>query len=309
MALPPTTGACPMTAPGTAPTLAELVALRPLALRAPAARAPAEGMTGPRAAAIQGRGMTYAESRLYAAGDEARHVDWRLTARTGRMQTKHYHPDRDRLTLLVADTAPALYFGTRAQFKSVQAARAGALLAWAACAAGDRLGAVAGPDATQRVQAAAGVPGALRVLKALCHWYAAAPEAGTMLPQALDVAARQLQSGARLLVLADAASVLAVPAMRWQALARRARICVLLLTDPLEQSPPAQAVRMAHGARAFTLDLDGAAARAAWHALHRAPLQTACQQLAACGIAVQGVSCALQAAALQADLAHWQARS
>src|SRR3546814_11310880 len=75
--------------------------------------------------------MEYAESREYAHGDDARHIDWRLTARSGKPHTKLFRAERERLTLLVADTAPALYFGTRVRFKSVQAARAGAVAAWA----------------------------------------------------------------------------------------------------------------------------------------------------------------------------------
>ncbi|MBW3549625.1 MAG: TRAP transporter large permease subunit [Proteobacteria bacterium] len=41
------------------------------------------------------------------------------------------------MTLIVADTAPALYFGTRVRFKSVQAARAGAIAAWIASVSSD----------------------------------------------------------------------------------------------------------------------------------------------------------------------------
>lgn len=76
--------------------------------------------------------MEYAESREYVAGDDARHIDWKLSARTGFTHTKTFQAERERLTLLVADTAPALYFGTRVRFKSVQAARAGAVAAWSA---------------------------------------------------------------------------------------------------------------------------------------------------------------------------------
>ena len=76
--------------------------------------------------------MEYAESREYVAGDDARHIDWRLTARTGRAHTKLFQAERERLSLIVADTSPALYFGTRVRFKSVQAARASAVAAWAA---------------------------------------------------------------------------------------------------------------------------------------------------------------------------------
>jgi uncharacterized protein (DUF58 family) len=32
--------------------------------------------------------MEYAESRPYAPGDDARHIDWRLTARSGKPHTK-----------------------------------------------------------------------------------------------------------------------------------------------------------------------------------------------------------------------------
>ena len=88
--------------------------------------------------------MEYAESREYAQGDDARHIDWRLTARSGKPHTKLFQAERERLTLLVADTAPSLYFGTRTRFKSVQAARAGAVAAWIAVRDGDRIAALRG---------------------------------------------------------------------------------------------------------------------------------------------------------------------
>ncbi len=119
--------------------------------------------------------MEYAESREYVAGDDARHIDWRLTARSGRAHTKLFQAERERLTLLVADTAPALYFGTRVRFKSVQAARAGAVAAWAAVRDGDRVAALRGSRHEAPVPPAAGPRGALRVLDALVRWYAQPP--------------------------------------------------------------------------------------------------------------------------------------
>ena len=115
-------------ADGIVPTLAELVALRDAARARSPARRGRFGVSGQAPSPLRGRGMEYAESREYAQGDDARHIDWRVTARTGRMHTKVFHAERDRVTLLLADTAPTLYFGTRRCFKSVQAARAGA--AW-----------------------------------------------------------------------------------------------------------------------------------------------------------------------------------
>ena len=40
--------------------------------------------------------MEYAESREYVAGDDARHIDWRVTARTGRAHTKLFQAERER---------------------------------------------------------------------------------------------------------------------------------------------------------------------------------------------------------------------
>ena len=116
--------------------------------------------------------MEYAESREYAIGDDARHIDWRLTARSGKPHTKLFQAERERLTLIVADTAPALYFGTRVRFKSVQAARAGAIAAWAAVRDGDRIAALRGSTREAPVPPAAGPRGALRALDALVRWYA-----------------------------------------------------------------------------------------------------------------------------------------
>src|SRR5690606_9603255 len=126
---------------GIQPTLAELIALRGVAQGRRPPRRGRHGISGQAPSPLRGRGMEYAESREYARGDDARHIDWKLTARSGRPHTKLFQAERERLTLLVADTSPALYFGTRVRFKSVQAARAGALATWVALRDGDRIAA------------------------------------------------------------------------------------------------------------------------------------------------------------------------
>ena len=91
---------------GVTPTLQELVALRGLVVGRRAARRGRHGVSGHALSPMRGRGMEYAESREYAIGDDARHIDWRLTARSGKPHTKLFQAERERLTLLVADTAP-----------------------------------------------------------------------------------------------------------------------------------------------------------------------------------------------------------
>ena len=121
-------------------SLAELIALRarvgsarmaPLSTRA--------ARHGQQSSRLYGRGMDYAESRVYQAGDDVRRLDWRLTARSGKLHTKLFQEDREGCLLILLDTHASMHFGTRARFKSVQAARAAALAAWFATRAGERV--------------------------------------------------------------------------------------------------------------------------------------------------------------------------
>ena len=275
---------------GLQPTLAELVALRGAASGRRSAKLGRFGSSGHALSPMRGRGMEYAESRGYVAGDDARHIDWRLTARTGRAHTKLFQAERERLTLIVADTAPSLYFGTRVRFKSVQAARAGAVAAWAAARDGDRIAALRGSVRDAPVAPASSARGALRVLDALVRWYAQPPQDDAGLAVALDHAARLLRPGSRLLVLADPASIAAIAEQRWPALAQHHEVIVLLLTDPLETAPPAAMLPFTSAGHRVELDLANAAQRQRWRAEFAAPIEAALQLLPSRGVRVQTLS-------------------
>lgn len=275
---------------GITPTLAELVALRPLAGGRRGAKLGRHGSSGHALSPLRGRGMEYAESREYIAGDDARHIDWRVTARSGRAHTKLFQAERERLTLVVADTAPSLYFGTRVRFKSVQAARAGAIAAWAGARDGDRLAALRGSRREPPVAPAGGVRGALRVLDALVRWYTQPPADDAGLGVALDHAVRLLRPGSRVIVLADPHSVAAVPARRWSALAQHQEVIVLLLTDPLELEPPKATLAFRSGEDRVDLDLATGAQRQRWKGEFAAPVEEALQVLPARGVRAQALS-------------------
>ncbi len=119
-----------------------LIALRDeaqsLLWRSPrSARAHRQGSQGSRQ---QGRGIDFAETRMYQAGDDIRHIDWHATLRTQHTHTKLFHEEKERPIWLLVDHNPSMYFATRKAFKSVIAARAAALCAWAFSAAGERVG-------------------------------------------------------------------------------------------------------------------------------------------------------------------------
>lgn len=274
---------------GIRPSLAELVALRPLARQRTPVRRARSGARALAPSPHRGQGMEYAESRDYVSGDDARHIDWRITARTGRTHTKTFQRERERLTLIVADTAAALYFGTRVRFKSTQAARAGALAAWSAAADGDRIAALAASDGSL-VPPAGGGRGALRTLHALARWYAASPVTDPGLGVAIEHARRLLRPGSRALVLADAASIALVPARDWAAIGAHSDVLVLLLEDPLEHAPPRARVGFATPDGRVDLDLAGDAQRARWRDAFAQPREDALTRLRAARIGVESLS-------------------
>jgi uncharacterized protein (DUF58 family) len=260
---------------GLAPTLPELIALRAMVVGHRGARRGQHGLQGHALSSLRGRGMEYAESREYALGDDARHIDWRLTARSGRTHTKLFQAERERLSLIVADTSPGLYFGTRVRFKSVQAARAGALTAWLGVRDGDRIAALRGSTQEAPIAPASGPRGALRVLDALVRWYAKPPDNDAGLANALEHARRLLRPGSRMVVLADPASIGSVAPQTWPALAMHHELVVLLLTDPLERQPPIGRLPFASiDGRRTELALDAAATRQRWRQEFSVPVET-----------------------------------
>ncbi|GAB3062737.1 DUF58 domain-containing protein [Stenotrophomonas tumulicola] len=275
---------------GLVPSLAELVALRGSAVRPPAPRRGRVGHAGQAPSALRGRGMEYAESREYVAGDDARHIDWRVTARSGRAHTKLFQAERERVSLIVADTDPALYFGTRTRFKSVQAARVGAVAAWSAQRRGDRLAALRGSVVEAPIPPASGTRGVLRVLDALTRWYAHPPEEDAGLEHALQQAARVLRPGARMLVLADPQRAQAIPAARWAGLAQHHEIDLLLMVDPLELQPPSDTLDFIAGQQRVRLDLRNAQVREQWQDRFVQPLDQLQRLLAARRVAVHVIA-------------------
>lgn len=96
--------------------------------------------TGQRLSRLLGKGMEFAESRRYQAGDDIRCIDWRITARTGKAHTKLFTEEKERQVLLWVDMRAPMFFATQGVFKSVQAALLAGCVAWNAVQSGNRLG-------------------------------------------------------------------------------------------------------------------------------------------------------------------------
>ena len=60
-------------------------------------------MAGTLLAKTKGRGMEFDEARHYQTGDDIRAIDWRVTARTGKVHTKIYREERERPVVMLVD--------------------------------------------------------------------------------------------------------------------------------------------------------------------------------------------------------------
>ena len=223
------------------PTLPELLSLRARAgeLASGARRRSADRDAGTRHSPFRGRGMDYAESRAYAAGDDVRHIDWRVTARSGELHTKLFAPERERTSAVVIDTAAAMRFGTRACYKTVAAARLAALFVWAAVAQGDRICAASFGRHAGLIPSLAGRRGALRALDAVCRWSSQAlaeTPSETTLSATLDSLARGLSSGAHVLLVVDQRSVDEDAERALRRLRRHHDVMTVVLVDAFERS-------------------------------------------------------------------------
>jgi len=251
------------------PDLAELVALRGPAhgLSLHARRPALARLQGAHRSAQRGRGLEFEEVRPYAAGDDARTIDWRVTARRGRPHTKLFREERERPVWLLADLHPGLYFGSRRQLKSALLLRAAALLAWVAVLGGDRLGAlIANGREPPRIFPPRGrEAGVLPVLEALVETQPQAPgvPAADSLSTALTTLRPLLQPGSLVLVLSDFSALDARTEAALTALAAHSDCRLLALTDPLERSglPPGLYRAGLPGRLGW---LDGERSRGAW---------------------------------------------
>lgn len=117
-----------------------------------------------------GRGMEFAECRRYQEGDDIRSIDWRVTARTGKVHTKLFTVEKERQVLICIDMRSSMFFATKGVFKSVQASLMMGYLAWSAVKTGNRLGGIIFDDANQdEFRPAPGKRGVLPLLQRLAE--------------------------------------------------------------------------------------------------------------------------------------------
>lgn len=237
---------------GIETSLAELLALRAEAARFNfnARKIAKSRLVNNHASNFRPRGMDYFESRPYVAGDDARNIDWRVTARTGNLYSKIYVEERERPVLLLLDFSPSMYFGTRCVLKSVQAARLAALLTWYARDKGDRVGGLIFTPAGEHVIR----PGTGN--KAVVHLLNSISEATLLhgqsqgenrLEHALKHTAQVARPGSLIFLISDFYEIQDSLRQPLHHLAAHNDIISFFVSDPIEQALPNKHIPLSNG--------------------------------------------------------------
>ncbi|MGD9954701.1 MAG: DUF58 domain-containing protein [Candidatus Nanopelagicales bacterium] len=167
--------------------------------------------SGPQATAHLGPGSERAGARRYDAGDDARTIDWNLTARSGEAHVRRTEDERTLDLWIVVDRSASLDFGTIGSEKRDVALAAVAAFGLEHLGGGNRVGVVVcGTDALVHRPPRTGKPAVMSAL-ALVH---STPRAGGRPGRAADLAS----------------------ALRWVATSARRRSRVVVVSDFLDAS-------------------------------------------------------------------------
>ena len=76
-------------------------------------------MAGSYKSKIRGRGIEFSEVREYVLGDDVRHIDWNVTARTNKLHVKEFVEERDLRVYVIFDYSASNDFGFTKSKKSL----------------------------------------------------------------------------------------------------------------------------------------------------------------------------------------------
>jgi uncharacterized protein (DUF58 family) len=226
--------------------------------------------TGAYVSHFKGRGMEFDESRPYQPGDDPRNIDWRVTARSTEAYTKLFREERERPVLIVTDLRSNMHFATQGCFKSVNAARAAALLAWAAHHRGDRLGGIVFGDTKHReLRPRLGRQAALHYVHQLVNhadWRTSTDQETAdeepPLTHAMAALRRVTHPGSLVIIISDFVGLSRNAQSYLSEVARHNEVLALFLSDPLErQLPPPGRYRLVSHDEEMAIDTYARGAR------------------------------------------------
>ncbi len=235
---------------------------------------------------LRGRGMDFDQVRAYQSGDDARSIDWRVTARTGEVHTKVFHEERERPIFIMVEQSAHLFFASTGCFKSVLAAQIASLFAWAGLQHNDRVGGlIFTQNSSQHVAAHRNKHSVLQLLQAIASANQALQQpihtdTSNPLPGALQQARRLTRPGGLIILICNERHLNEENSQLIRRQAEHSEFILVPISDPLEHQLP----RFTHasfrlGERSLHLDTEQETLRQQWQQLGR-NYQDAWQNLA-----------------------------
>ena len=187
---------------------------------------------------FRGSGIDLAGLREYQPSDDARSIDWNVTARLPEPHVRVYHDDREITAWFLLDISPSLDFGTFGRTKRQVAAEVYAVISRLLMRRGNRIGAVFFGGADDRVvPATGGRAHALSILELLLRQPALARAPATSLRRAIETASRVIRRRSVVFLISDFAAP-----VDWRrqlgVLARRNEVVLVRVVDPFEIELP-----------------------------------------------------------------------
>jgi uncharacterized protein (DUF58 family) len=192
-------------------------------------------MSGSYKTHFKGHGVQFSEHRQYVAGDDIRHIDWKVSARTRDPLIKKFEEERELTVFLVVDVSGSKKFGSGTKLKSEIVAEIGGMLAYAASHSGDKVGVLFFADQVEKIiRPGKGRSHVQRVIRDLLGFE---PKThGTQLGKALDSTRRVMKHSGIIFILSDFMGTGYEKSLKH--LSRKHDVIAIRLTDDREDSIP-----------------------------------------------------------------------
>jgi uncharacterized protein (DUF58 family) len=177
-----------------------------------------------------GAGIEYVQSRPYVWGDPVRSIDWRVTARTGKVHVKEYEAPKQMPCYLFLDTSASMTVTSQVRSKYAIAVHIAGGLAFACLARVSPVGVIGAGRRDLRIEPSLSGAQILQWLHLLRHFRY---DETTTLGRRITESGPTLAGRSLVIILSDLHDSTALPALKL--LAQQHDCVVLHLQDPAER--------------------------------------------------------------------------
>lgn len=184
---------------------------------------------------FKGHGMQFADLREYYLGDDIRHIDWKVTARTQSAHIKKFEEERELQVYFLVDMSASGLFGSKTRLKIDAISEICAFLAFAAVRNNDKVGMILFTDQVEKhIPPKKGLAHAMRLVSEVLYFQP--QHKGTKLQIAFDYCYRVMKSRGVVFVVSDFFDKGFESSLK--KLRRRHQVIAIKVQDPTELEIP-----------------------------------------------------------------------